>query len=144
MSPTLNTQLPQLTLSYRKFPIISDEFRTITIRHGVLYQWRSFVIGLAANDFRTYLNFPDRHLKTSFLFIFSHFDHGCVQDFSKEGFMWRHMRPNLRVIILATIVLVSSSHWTVLGNTTKCSVTFYLVHITKFQLSDKNISTYTR
>ena len=39
--------------------------------------------------------------------------------------------------------VVSSFHGTVLENTTKCVVIFYVVHTTILQLSDKNISTHT-
>ena len=44
--------------------------------------------------------------------------------------MWRHIKPILQVIILATAMLVSSLHRVVLENTTKCPLTFYLVHTT--------------
>ena len=44
--------------------------------------------------------------------------------------MWRHIKQILQVIILATAMLVSCSHRTVLGKATKCSITFYLVHTT--------------
>ena len=43
--------------------------------------------------------------------------------------MLRHIKQILQVIILATAMLVSCSHVTVLGKATKCSITFYLVHI---------------
>ena len=42
--------------------------------------------------------------------------------------MWRHFKPILQVITLATAMMVSSLHGAVLENTTKCPVTFYLVH----------------
>ena len=47
-----------------------------------------------------------------------------------EGFhyMWRHIKPILQVIALATAMLVSSLHGAVLENRTKCPVTFYLLH----------------
>ena len=57
--------------------------------------------------------------------------------------MWRHIKPILQVIILATAMLVSFLNGAVLENTTKCPRTFYLdlVH-TKWQLSHNlNIST---
>ena len=59
--------------------------------------------------------------------------------------MWRHIKPILKVIILATAMLVSSLHSRVLENTTKCYVTFYLVHTTiqNYNWIDKNISTHT-
>ena len=59
--------------------------------------------------------------------------------------MWRHIKPILQVIILATAMFVSSFHSLVLGNTTNCPRTFKLVHYhnTKLQLSDKNNSTHT-
>ena len=47
-----------------------------------------------------------------------------------EVFMWRHIKPNLQVIILATAMLVSFLHSAALENTTKCPRTYYLVHAT--------------
>ena len=47
-----------------------------------------------------------------------------------KGFMWCHIKPILQVIILTTATLVSSLHRAVLENTTKCHVTFYLLHTT--------------
>ena len=47
-----------------------------------------------------------------------------------EGFMWSHIKPILQVIIISITMLVSSLHGTVMENITKCSITFYLVHIT--------------
>ena len=44
--------------------------------------------------------------------------------------MWHHIKRVLQVIRIATSLLVSSPHRTVLGKTTKCSSTFYLVHTT--------------
>ena len=55
---------------------ISDHIQWIRNNHGLLYQWRSFVIGLEASSwydfcgFRTYPNFPDRHLKCVLHFCF--------------------------------------------------------------------------
>ena len=43
--------------------------------------------------------------------------------------MWRHIKPILQVIVLATTMLVSSLHRAVLENTTKCPV-LNLVHTT--------------
>ena len=45
--------------------------------------------------------------------------------------MWRHIKPILKVILLATAMLVSFHHSTVSENTTKCPRNFHLVHITK-------------
>ena len=47
-----------------------------------------------------------------------------------EGFMWCRIKPILQVIILATAMLLSILHSSVLENTTKCPRTFNLVHIT--------------
>ena len=64
---------------------------------------------------------------------------------SKSVFMWRHIKPNLQVIILATAMLISSLYGTILEDTTKFPVPFYFssYHNTKLQLSDNNISTHT-
>ena len=48
-----------------------------------------------------------------------------------EGFHVRHIKPILQVIILTTTMLVSSLYGAVLKNTTKCPITFYLVHTAK-------------
>ena len=58
--------------------------------------------------------------------------------------MCRHIKPILQVIILATAMLVSSSHFTVLE--TQQMFRYFLsssYHWTKLQLSGKNISTPT-
>ena len=44
--------------------------------------------------------------------------------------MWRHIKQIWQVIILASVMLVSFPHEAVLGKTTNCSITFYLVHTT--------------
>ena len=46
-----------------------------------------------------------------------------------EGFMRRHIRPILQVIVLMTTMLVSSLHSLVLENTTKHPRTFHLSYI---------------
>ena len=43
-------------------------------------------------------------------------------------FLWCHIKPILQVIILGTAMLVSSLHGAVLENTTKCSLTFKIIH----------------
>ena len=44
--------------------------------------------------------------------------------------MQRHIKQILQIIILATTILISFLHGTVLRKATKCSITVYLVHTT--------------
>ena len=44
--------------------------------------------------------------------------------------MWPHIKPILLVIILATTMLISFKHGSVLENTTKCLKPFNLIHTT--------------
>ena len=62
-----------------------------------------------------------------------------------KGFHVSHIKPILQVIILTTTMLVSSLHGVVLDNTTKCPVTFYLVHTTipNYNWVTRIISTHT-
>ena len=58
-----------------------------------------------------------------FCSILSH----CVQ---LNSAAFSDVKQKLQAIILATAMLVSCSHVTVLGKATECSITFYLVHTT--------------
>ena len=60
-----------------------------------------------------------------------------------EGFMWRHIKPIMQVITLATAVLVSFHtvwYWKTQQNVPELFIKF--IPHTKLQLSDKNISTH--